>query len=360
MNWFDSKRSNENSNSRSRDVKEEYDPNARARQPFGDRNAQSRSPNTYNAGKQRGTAYDSSQVDIENQYFKPLNTRESQRMSQGRGENSQRRELKTPSPSPSRSPPKDEFDENRPYGEFRGEFETYYNQELIEPGELHGGYDEREDSYPNRGPQGFPQQRGRVPQQFAGGFQNQRPKSRSLGVKKPPKSIAADWTCTGCRNINFARRISCNICNMPKPYFEILKTPISQLGPQGLFKDTDWQCFNCRNVNFQKRGFCNICGEPKPEEYLEREVRGNEPKAKKKKNKKKKKNANAQMQGFPGQQHFGNSKNGNFNFQGGNFGRMQGQFAPTSQKRYPNFDESNRVPFNQRPVSRSRSRSFMK
>lgn len=90
-------------------------------------------------------------------------------------------------------------------------------------------------------------------------------------IKKPPISSAGDWICNGCHNVNFARRIDCNICSMPKPYTEILKTPISQIGPQGLFKDTDWQCFNCRNVNFQRRQNCNKCNEPKPEEYIKRE-----------------------------------------------------------------------------------------
>lgn len=121
----------------------------------------------------------------------------------------------------------------------------------------------------------------------------------TLKIKRPPNSSAADWTCPACSNINFAKRISCNVCNMPKPYFEILKTPISQLGPEGLFKDTDWQCFNCRNVNFQRRAFCNKCNEPKPEEYIQREQEMKKQFKKKKKTKKIKNGCTTQQKIHP-------------------------------------------------------------
>lgn len=302
--WYDSKASNENSRSVREDSRSrpydswEYDEtSARGRQPLAEKNGgRSKSPI---GQSQLKTRYDPSHIGIENDYFKPLD--EDSRLSRGvasqsdryekrvrgREENSQKGELRTPSPSPSRSPPQRDYG----YGA-NPEYDENQGYDGVEPGEIQEPYGQMGDPYQGHGMQGFPQQRGR-PQQFGGNFQNpmaKRPTSNRFlrptnKIPKPPKSSAADWTCTGCKNINFARRISCNICNMPKPYFEILKTPISQLGPQGLFKDTDWQCFNCRNVNFQKRAFCNVCQEPKPEEYIVREMMP----AKKKKNKKKKK-----------------------------------------------------------------------
>ena len=93
---------------------------------------------------------------------------------------------------------------------------------------------------------------------------------------KPFVKAINDWNCSFCHNINFARRTNCNICNMPKPMHEILKTKSSFLGPPGLFKDTDWQCFDCRNINFAKRVSCNRCNAPKPQEYIERELNRSE------------------------------------------------------------------------------------
>lgn len=41
---------------------------------------------------------------------------------------------------------------------------------------------------------------------------NNRVNNRTTGLFTP-----ADWTCTGCGNVNWARRGTCNMCNTPKP-----------------------------------------------------------------------------------------------------------------------------------------------
>ena len=44
-----------------------------------------------------------------------------------------------------------------------------------------------------------------------------RAQQRALHVDAPGLFAPGDWTCTGCGNVNWARRGTCNKCNTPKP-----------------------------------------------------------------------------------------------------------------------------------------------
>eukprot|EP00906_Rhabdomonas_costata_P003714 RCo005625 len=91
-----------------------------------------------------------------------------------------------------------------------------------------------------------------------------------------------DWDCPVCRNVNFAKRVTCNRCDTPKPGSVAMGTgnPVfgqgggdlapSSLGGKARFptQPGDWCCPNvsCGNVNWAKRSTCNLCGAPRPEE----------------------------------------------------------------------------------------------
>ena len=343
--------------------------------------------------------YRQSVLDIENEFFKPDSTKTTKPAKIEKTPSQSDRYEKQPSfrserqkefqrlgvLTPSPSPPK--FKEN----EFSNIFETNYQDNSHNsrtypsryPEPTRFSYQPEEinfHSQTERGRPSFPPRENltQVPfRQFNNG--SQQPYKRTnmfrsqtpTGVKRPPKSSAGDWTCTGCKNINFARRINCNICQMPKPYFEILKTPISQVGPQGLFKDSDWQCFNCRNINFQKRENCNICNEPKPEEYVQRDFQMMKQRQKGPKKPQKGGSKLQSKQNITKKFNYGKGlyENNSLidNYLGiSKTGRLatQGKSPNFQQKKYSYSNNSgngsNGVPFNQRPVQRERSRSFMR
>uniref|UniRef100_H2Y866 Zinc finger Ran-binding domain-containing protein 2 n=1 Tax=Ciona savignyi TaxID=51511 RepID=H2Y866_CIOSA len=79
-----------------------------------------------------------------------------------------------------------------------------------------------------------------------------------------------DWTCPGCGNINFARRLECNRCKESKNVgVKRVKKGGVQIGKmaaeksKGLFSADDWMCKTCGNVNWARRGDCNMCNTPK-------------------------------------------------------------------------------------------------
>lgn len=82
-----------------------------------------------------------------------------------------------------------------------------------------------------------------------------------------------------CRHSNFARRQQCNKCkrdrslersssvgsgsgsNKKKLGTEIGKAAAEK--SRGLFSAEDWQCNKCANVNWARRLTCNMCNAPK-------------------------------------------------------------------------------------------------
>ena len=90
-----------------------------------------------------------------------------------------------------------------------------------------------------------------------------------------------DWLCSDpeCNNLNFARRVNCNLCGKDKPNLgeekgsnysrsskKILGHEIGKAAAEksrGLFSADDWQCGRCGNVNWARRQQCNMCNAPK-------------------------------------------------------------------------------------------------
>lgn len=63
-----------------------------------------------------------------------------------------------------------------------------------------------------------------------------------------------DWKCYGCGNNNYASRTeACNRCNLPKSVF------VSKSG----MRPGDWVCPTCQNHNWADRSFCLKCQTPK-------------------------------------------------------------------------------------------------
>jgi len=98
------------------------------------------------------------------------------------------------------------------------------------------------------------------------------PPPPSISPRSGPPSAEGDWTCTDCKNVNFAWRSACNRCGKAStnPPVSGKKKKLGQeIGKQmaeksrGLFSADDWQCSKCGNINWARRQQCNACNAPK-------------------------------------------------------------------------------------------------
>ncbi|CAE7930378.1 ZRANB2 [Symbiodinium sp. KB8] len=72
---------------------------------------------------------------------------------------------------------------------------------------------------------------------------------------------AGDWICPACSNHNYADKVMCNRCRIPKPggwsASPVASKPAREMRPG------DWICPSCANHNFADKLFCNRCNHPK-------------------------------------------------------------------------------------------------
>eukprot|EP00930_Biecheleria_cincta_P045956 TRINITY_DN31679_c0_g1_i3.p1 TRINITY_DN31679_c0_g1~~TRINITY_DN31679_c0_g1_i3.p1 ORF type:complete len:693 (+),score=159.28 TRINITY_DN31679_c0_g1_i3:100-2178(+) len=88
---------------------------------------------------------------------------------------------------------------------------------------------------------------------------------------KPPTDVReGDWMCPVCAAHNFASKKNCFKCKLPHPNGGGSETiSSSRPGPYGVpvgGVNGNWTCLGCRNVNFPARTVCNRCKAPKPPE----------------------------------------------------------------------------------------------
>lgn len=62
-----------------------------------------------------------------------------------------------------------------------------------------------------------------------------------------------DWMCRACGNHNYADKLKCNRCAVPKHVY---------IAATGL-REGDWICAACNNHNYADKTHCNKCGVPK-------------------------------------------------------------------------------------------------
>ena len=69
-----------------------------------------------------------------------------------------------------------------------------------------------------------------------------------------------DWTCSSCKNINFAARNACHKCGRSRQEPMDVDPPPSSVSR----KPGDWKCSSCPEMNFGSRVVCRSCGTARP------------------------------------------------------------------------------------------------
>eukprot|EP00929_Paragymnodinium_shiwhaense_P103910 TRINITY_DN6775_c0_g1_i1.p1 TRINITY_DN6775_c0_g1~~TRINITY_DN6775_c0_g1_i1.p1 ORF type:complete len:258 (+),score=31.65 TRINITY_DN6775_c0_g1_i1:94-867(+) len=91
-----------------------------------------------------------------------------------------------------------------------------------------------------------------------------------------PQMREGDWNCPACGNHNYANRVACNKCAAPKQgnggkggYGGFIGYGQSKGAGKGReaaapYNAGDWSCPGCGNHNYAKRMQCNRCAAPRP------------------------------------------------------------------------------------------------
>ncbi|CAE7637875.1 RANBP2 [Symbiodinium sp. CCMP2592] len=97
--------------------------------------------------------------------------------------------------------------------------------------------------------------------------------SASPVANKPAREMRpGDWICPSCANHNFADKLFCNRCNLPKEKAgEVPGSGPDQQPPTQAwrFRQGDWMCPACGNHNYSSRTACNRCNAPRPSDSEE-------------------------------------------------------------------------------------------
>ena len=74
-----------------------------------------------------------------------------------------------------------------------------------------------------------------------------------------------DWICSSCNNHNYADKTACNKCAVPKSALNITHVGTAGMGFKKRVRDGEWSCPACQNLNYASRVFCNKCSRNKPQ-----------------------------------------------------------------------------------------------
>merc|ERR1712080_794221 len=100
-----------------------------------------------------------------------------------------------------------------------------------------------------------------------GGGNRSSPYGGGAGEKPTNGMRPGDWCCPSCGNHNYASKMACNKCGVPKAALMGGMMPgmggMMGAGMQGGKRPGDWKCYGCGNNNYASREECNKCGIPK-------------------------------------------------------------------------------------------------